>query len=189
MGWRFDVELSNYCSELIRVEREGFFRTEYRLLGHQPLTAKRHWYTMCKVYFELLVGFFVMVSLAERSRGDDIQLLLRATANITPGLKNSCQPPIFWGSVLVRADDHVVLVNTFSSCLGRIVGVLELPFVDHNLELSKSVEKLVQASLRLGIGSEGLLRAYRSFLLEHANAPRCRDLVLPAVGRHCNVVS
>ena len=136
----------------------------------EPMTYDVH------VYFDTLREVFLRSFTApERGRGDDVQLLLQTIGSIQSAEELAPAGNLIAGLSLKLAD-QAALASLFESRLASVsTGDREFHNIEAKLGLAKAVQSLAECELRNQRDPDGLLRAYRKFLVRQLAGPRCAD--------------
>jgi len=138
----------------------------------EPMTYDVH------VYFDTMRELFDRgFTVSERRRGDDVQLLLQAVGSIQSAEELAPAGNLIAGLPL-RPADQAALTSLFASRLAAATtSDRQFHYIEAELTLAKAVQKLVERELRSQRPADGLLQAYRKFLVRQLSGSRCADSV------------
>lgn len=131
-----------------------------------------------QVYYDTLRALFDRAFTGpERQHGDDIQLLLQTIGSIH-SIEELIQAGFLLVDIHLKPTDWATLANLFASCLASVdAGDRDFSYSDTRLALSKTVHKLLEREAQSQLATDGLVQAYRKFLVRQLSGPRCADSV------------
>src|SRR5579862_809144 len=157
-------------------------RELFAQIGHPalpPIPCGAHLIYNVQVYFDTLRELFDRAfTPSERRHGDDVQLLLQTISSIQ-SVEELAPAANMLASISVQPADWTTLANLFAGRVASVsTGDREFSYLEDDLVLSKAIEKLLGCELKDQMAPEGLLQAYRKFLVRQLSGPRCADSML-----------
>ena len=117
---------------------------------------------------------------AQRQKGEQLELLRRVLSGIG-SIEEAGQAARLLSEVSPDAADQAMLLGLYAGRLSAVTGNdRDFSYVDKDLAMSKSIQRIAGGALSRQISADALLRAYRGILLRYLKGARCRDsLPLP----------